>query len=109
MMKIIIGLGNPGLFYTKTKHSVGNIFVSWLAKHKLGVKETGQSSLYSMFTGNGNVSLCISKAFMNQSGRAVNSILRKYPTVTLEDIIIVHDDLEHKVGNVRIKDGGSAE
>lgn len=46
---------------------------------------------------------------MNESGKAVHALIRKYPTLTPKDILIAHDDLEHKVGNVRVKDGGSAQ
>lgn len=47
--------------------------------------------------------------YMNESGKALNALLRKYPNVPPTDLIVVQDDLEHKVGNVRIKDGGSAQ
>jgi PTH1 family peptidyl-tRNA hydrolase len=43
---------------------------------------------------------------MNESGKAVHALLRKYPTLTPNDFLIVHDDLEHKIGNVRVKEGG---
>jgi|688.fasta_scaffold1007551_1 peptidyl-tRNA hydrolase len=46
---------------------------------------------------------------MNLSGKAVHALKRSYPTLNAKDILVVHDDLEHKVGNVRIKDGGSAQ
>lgn len=46
---------------------------------------------------------------MNESGKAVRALIRKYPTLGPKDILVVHDDLEHKVGHVRIKDGGSAQ
>lgn len=46
---------------------------------------------------------------MNESGKAVHALLRKYPTLTPNDFLIVHDDLEHKIGNVRVKEGGSAQ
>jgi peptidyl-tRNA hydrolase len=46
---------------------------------------------------------------MNISGQAVHSLTRKFPVLNAKDILVVHDDLEHKVGNVRIKDGGSAQ
>ncbi len=46
---------------------------------------------------------------MNLSGKALNALKRSYPTLNANNILVVHDDLEHKVGNVRIKDGGSAQ
>ena len=46
---------------------------------------------------------------MNLSGQALSAFLKKNPRVKVEDILIVHDDLEHKVGTARIKVEGSAE
>lgn len=46
---------------------------------------------------------------MNESGKAVHSLFKKYPSLTPKDIIVVHDDLEHKTGNIRIKEGGSSQ
>jgi len=46
---------------------------------------------------------------MNLSGQAVGPFMRKNKTLTRKDMMVVHDDLEHKFGNVRIKEGGSAQ
>jgi peptidyl-tRNA hydrolase len=46
---------------------------------------------------------------MNLSGQAVTAFLKRNSNVNKSDLIFVHDDLEHKFGNVRIKNGGSAQ
>ena len=46
---------------------------------------------------------------MNNSGQCIRGILKRNPSVTNQDIIIVHDDLEHRLGNIRIKEQGSAQ
>ena len=53
--------------------------------------------------------ICLSKTYMNLSGQAVSAFFKKHPPLDRNRLIIVHDDLEHKFGNVRIKEGGSAQ
>jgi PTH1 family peptidyl-tRNA hydrolase len=92
-MKIIIGLGNPGPIYSQTRHNAGAIFIEWLAKQKYNVKTIANSSRYTLFTVNENLGLCIPTTFMNESGKGLHALLRKYPTVQPNDIMVVHDDL----------------
>lgn len=108
-MKVIIGLGNPGATYAGTRHNAGAIFLDWLCKEKLRVKSTTNANKYVLHTIRDDLLICIPTTFMNLSGRAVAALKSKYPTLTGKDILVVHDDLEHKLGNVRVKDGGSAQ
>lgn len=108
-MKVIIGLGNPGAQFANNRHNAGAIFIEWLSKEKYKPKSVSNPSRYSLFTINDNLLLCIPTTFMNESGKAVRALMRKYSSLTPKDLLIVHDDLEHKLGNVRIKDGGSAQ
>lgn len=55
-----------------------------------------------------NLTVLCSQTYMNLSGRALDSFLKKNSTVLKADILVMHDDLQHKFGNVRIKEKGSA-
>lgn len=92
-MKLIIGLGNPGLLYAKTRHNAGAMFIEWLAKNKLNCKSSSNSAKCQIFEANPNLALCIPSTYMNESGKALHALLRKYQNVIASDLIIVHDDL----------------
>ena len=88
-----------------------NVYASsfCICKEKLRVKSTTNANKYVLHTIRDDLLICIPTTFMNLSGRAVAALKSKYPTLTGKDILVVHDDLEHKLGNVRVKDGGSAQ
>jgi PTH1 family peptidyl-tRNA hydrolase len=108
-VKYIIGLGNPGLEYNATKHNAGFLVVKELAKeNKIKIKE----SRYSALLGKGRISgeevtLVLPQTYMNRSGDTVGDLLRN-DVKSIEDIIIVCDDINLKLGRVRLKKHGSA-
>lgn len=108
-MKYIVGLGNPGLEYNATKHNVGFLIVKELAKeNKIKIKE----SRYLALLGKGRilgeeVTLVLPQTYMNRSGDTVGDLLRN-DVKSVEDIIIVCDDINLKLGRVRLKKQGSA-
>jgi PTH1 family peptidyl-tRNA hydrolase len=108
-MKYIIGLGNPGLAYGSTKHNIGFLIVKELAKaNKIKLKE----KQYMSITGSGRISgeevtLVMPQTYMNRSGDTVGDIVRG-EIKAIEDIIIICDDINLKLGRVRIKKRGSA-
>jgi PTH1 family peptidyl-tRNA hydrolase len=106
-MKIIVGLGNPGRKYDRTRHNAGFMAIDILAD-SLGADIT-QEKLHALLgrVRIGSVEAIIAKpqTFMNESGRAVGAILRDtYATVS--DLIVIHDELDLPVGAVRVKVGG---
>ena len=108
-MKLVIGLGNPGLQYERTRHNVGFRVLDKLAK-KLGWKWTerrGRAVLASGTIGPEKVVLAKPFTFMNLSGEAVAELVRWYK-VQPEDILVVYDDLDLPVGKVRLRSKGSA-
>ncbi len=108
-MKLVIGLGNPGSQYERTRHNVGFRVVDKLAA-KLGWKWTGRRSravLASGTIGSEKVVLVKSLTFMNLSGEAVAELARWY-NVSPEDILVVYDELDLPVGKVRLRPRGSA-
>jgi peptidyl-tRNA hydrolase, PTH1 family len=108
-MKLVIGLGNPGSQYERTRHNVGFRVVDKLAA-KLGWKWTGRRGravLASGIIGSEKVVLAKPLTFMNLSGEAVAELVRWY-NVPLEDILVVYDELDLPVGKVRLRPRGSA-
>ncbi len=108
-MKLVIGLGNPGSQYERTRHNVGFRVVDKLAA-KLGWKWTGRRSraiLASGIIGSEKVVLAKPLTFMNLSGEAVAELVCLY-NVPPEDILVVYDELDLPVGKVRLRPRGSA-
>ena len=108
-MKIIAGLGNPGLQYAKTKHNVGFMLLDALAQH-LGAspwKEAFTSLISEVRIVGEKIFLVKPQTYMNESGSAIGPMLAYYK-VGLEDLVVVHDDMDIPAGMIRIrKKGGS--
>ncbi|MDD5950109.1 MAG: aminoacyl-tRNA hydrolase [Lachnospiraceae bacterium] len=108
-MKLIVGLGNPGIEYVGTRHNVGFETIDRMAeacsielnqhKHK-GV--TGQGIIAGE-----KVILAKPMTYMNNSGECVGAIARFYKLAP-EDIIVIYDDINLDVGQLRIREKGSA-
>lgn len=109
-MKLIVGLGNPGIKYKKTRHNVGFMFTDELA-NKLNASFSLNKSLKSniaLTTLNGEkIIIAQPQTFMNLSGEAVLAISRYYQ-IKLEDILVIYDDLDLPVGKIRIRPSGSS-
>ena len=108
-MKLIVGLGNIGKEYEKTNHNVGFMILDRLAE-ELGFsfKNRGCESDYAEFR-NSFDKFIIAKprTYMNESGKAVNSLMRKFD-VKIEDVVVINDDIDQEPGFVRIRKAGSA-
>ena len=108
-MKIIVGLGNPGLKYRETRHNVGFKVIDELRKrHK--PEEVIKSKYFrgwKIKIENFFIILCKPKTFMNESGVAVKGIVERY-NVELENLIVVHDDLDIPLGKIKIGIGKGA-
>ena len=108
-LRLIVGLGNPGTEYLKTRHNVGFWFVDALADRQ-GLRFGIESKLHAQTTKcliDGEP-LWLQKpiTFMNKSGIAVVSALRYYK-IEPEEMLVVHDDLDLSAGVARLKfDGG---
>jgi PTH1 family peptidyl-tRNA hydrolase len=106
-MKIIIGLGNPGRKYAGTRHNAGFMAVDVLAEtlHVAISQEKHHALLVKARIGSADAVLAKPQTYMNDSGRAVNAIMRD-AYADLGDLIVVHDDLDLQFGTVRVKNGG---
>lgn len=106
---LILGLGNPGLRYEATRHNLGFKTVDLLSR-KLDIKLS--LSVSNAVFGQGNldsavVYLAKPMTFMNLSGKSASSLLKKFG-LEPADLLVIHDDLDLPVGEVRVKFGGGA-
>lgn len=106
-MKIIAGLGNPGDSYRMTRHNMGFLVADALAED-CGIAL--QKKKFDALLGDGRIAdsrvlIVKPQTFMNLSGQCVRQVLDFYRR-TLEDLIVIHDDLDLAFGTVRIKVGG---
>ncbi len=109
-MKLIVGLGNPGILYTGSKHNIGFGVVRHLAKaQKVTLKkERGLRALSAKTKINDfDVLLALPLTFMNLSGEAVAALLKKYK-VALADLLIVGDELDLEFGRLKIRPRGTS-
>ena len=109
MLKILVGLGNPGLRYEFTRHNIGFRIVDSLARD-MGTEFKKVKSYYSLISrgtiNNHKVMLIKPQTFMNLSGRAVSKVVSYYK-IPLRDLLIVYDDLNLELGQIRIRKKGS--
>ena len=109
-MKIVVGLGNPGLKYEFTRHNIGFRVVDSLAQD-IEVEFKKVKSYYSLISrgmiNNHKVMLVKPQTFMNLSGKAVSKAVSYYK-IPIQDLLIVYDDLNLELGQIRIRKKGSA-
>ncbi len=108
-MRVVIGLGNPGPEYDKTRHNVGFRVVERLAKRwKSRISRRAHRSLIGEGCwGRETVFLVQPQTHMNRSGEAVVR-LRDFYHLAPSDFIVVHDDMDLTVGRIRVKENGGA-
>lgn len=109
-MKLIIGLGNPGLIYAHSRHNIGFLVVKTLARYlKVALKR--DRSVFSVTgkvkRGEHNIILAMPQTFMNLSGVAVKAMLKKFKAHP-EDLLIICDDLDLGLGRIKIRPGGTS-
>ncbi|MFA5350503.1 MAG: aminoacyl-tRNA hydrolase [Candidatus Omnitrophota bacterium] len=109
-MKLIVGLGNPGLIYGGSRHNIGFMVVKSLARSlKVVLKKDSSVSALTGKTNCGryNLTLALPQTFMNLSGIAVRALLKKYK-VSPQELLVVCDDLDLELGIVKIRPHGSS-
>ncbi|MBE9513207.1 MAG: aminoacyl-tRNA hydrolase [Chloroflexi bacterium] len=108
-MKLIVGLGNPGRGYASNRHNIGFMCLNYFAKTQ-GIrldKKQGKAR-----TGAGEVAgdkaiLARPQTYMNLSGESVSRLVKKFD-INLNDLVVIHDDLDLPLGKIRIRHGGSS-
>jgi len=108
-MKLIVGLGNPGQGHANNRHNVGFVCLNHFArkqsirfdkkhcKARIGIGEVA----------GGEVVLARPQTYMNKSGQSVGLLVRKFD-VSLNNLLVIHDDLDLPLGKIRIRQGGSS-
>ncbi|MCI6710504.1 MAG: aminoacyl-tRNA hydrolase [Anaerovoracaceae bacterium] len=108
-MKIIAGLGNPGKEYENTKHNVGFLTIDILAeKYDIKVNKIKFKGLVGEgMIGTEKVILVKPQTYMNLSGQCIREIVAFYK-LDMEDLVVIYDDIDLPMGNLRIRKKGSA-
>lgn len=108
-MKLIVGLGNPGMEYLLTPHNAGFMAIDRIAQlcdvavaNRRGRAETGRARLM----GN-DVLLAKPETFMNLSGLSVGALLKEL-NLGIQDLIVLYDELAIPMGQIRVRERGSA-
>jgi PTH1 family peptidyl-tRNA hydrolase len=104
---LVVGLGNPGDEYRGSRHNVGAEVVELLAKRHGGrLRKRKERALVDEITIDGKrVALAVPVTYVNDSGHAVGALVRRFG-VTQEQLVVVHDELDLPVGELRVKSGG---
>jgi PTH1 family peptidyl-tRNA hydrolase len=106
---LVIGLGNPGRDYERSRHNMGFLVIDELARRQgVRVSDKGAKSLTGRIRlGERELILAKPQTMMNLSGLAAKALRAKYD-VPLERTLVIHDDLDHPFGRLRIRKSGSS-
>ena len=105
---LVVGLGNPGPTYERTRHNIGSVVIDELAqrfsrslkRHKRALADVAELKI-----GEHKVVIAKPLSYMNESGGPVKALATFYK-VPLEQIVILHDELDIALGTIRVKLGG---
>ena len=107
-MKLIVGLGNPGIVYQFTPHNLGFLTIDRIAsergvdvRNRLCRALTGRTQI-----GNEQVLLAKPETFMNLSGLSVRELLDEYQLRPQSDLIVIYDELDLPLGTIRVRQRG---
>jgi len=106
-LKLIVGLGNPGARYQFTRHNFGFLVLDQLAEdQEIRIAQAGFDALWGKgIIAGQTVLLAKPQTFMNLSGKSVRK-LTDFFKIVVEDVLVVHDDLDLPFGTIRLKAGG---
>lgn len=106
-MYVIVGLGNPGNRYRFTRHNIGFMVLEKLARDfEIDLKQKSFDALWGKGKINGaDVLLAMPQTFMNLSGTAVRQLVAFFKA-DVNNLIVIHDDLDLSLGTIRLKTGG---
>ncbi|MGN1000770.1 MAG: aminoacyl-tRNA hydrolase [Bacilli bacterium] len=108
-MKLIVGLGNPGLEYENTRHNIGFMAIDNYAKAKnISITKEKFGGMYAVENiGKEKVVLLKPQMYMNLSGEVVKKFVEFYK-IDINDILIIEDDLDLEIGKYKLKSSGSS-
>ena len=105
---LVVGLGNPGADYTRSRHNVGAEVVEVLAeRHGVALKRSKERALTAeVRLGDNRVALAFPQTYMNLSGESVALLVRRHGITDPRQIVVVQDELDLPVGTLKLKKGG---
>jgi peptidyl-tRNA hydrolase, PTH1 family len=107
-MILVAGLGNPGKGYSSSRHNVGFIVVDELTKRLGASFKRGFRSLYAeAYLEEKKLILLKPETYMNRSGEAVSDAVEFFK-IPMKDIIVVHDEMDLPLGDIKVKIGGGS-
>ena len=108
-MKLVVGLGNPGVQYAGTRHNAGfDVIAELVRRWQSGKSQMKFSSeIWEVFADMGKILLVTPTTYMNRSGEAVQQITRFYQVLP-QDVAVVCDDINLPLGGIRWRASGSA-
>lgn len=107
MMKLIVGLGNPGIDYEKTRHNTGFILLDYFVKEMGLTYSNKMNGMYAKGVYNDQTYIVLKPLFfMNLSGTVVKKYIDYYK-IDIKDVLIIQDDLDLPFGKIKIKAKGS--
>ena len=107
MIRVVLGMGNPGRQYENTRHNLGFDIVERMAK-RLGMVWRDGGSLYDFATSSDDRQMLIKpKTFVNRSGLAAVDMMRRYD-LTPQELFVISDDFHLPLGRLRLRPAGSA-
>ena len=108
-MKLIVGLGNPGRGHTNNRHNIGFMCLNHFAKRQ-GIRFDRKQCKARIGLGEvagSEVVVAKPQTYMNRSGRSVSLLVSKF-NADLDNLLVIHDDLDLSLGKVRIRQGSSS-
>ena len=108
-MKLIVGLGNPGQSYANNRHNIGFLCVNYFARTQ-GIKfdqKKGRARIGTGRVAGNEVVLAKPQTYVNLSGESVSSLIKRF-NISLDDLIVIHDDLDLPLAKIRVSHGSSS-
>lgn len=108
--KLIIGLGNPGEKYKKTRHNIGFILLDLLAEEmnaKFEFNSNFNAEIAEFKSGTEKIILCKPQTFMNNSGQAVSKLINYYK-INPQDFLVIHDEIDLPFGRIKTASDSSS-
>lgn len=105
---LVVGLGNPGAEYARTRHNVGSEAVEVLASRHGGRLRPGKERALAaeVRVGSHRLALAFPQTYYNDSGLAVAALVRRHGIADLHHLVVVHDELDLPPGTLKVKVGG---
>lgn len=113
-MKFIIGLGNPGLKYRRTRHNAGFMALDFLidnlsdSKKRWRLDKKLKSKVTELTHDEQQLFFIKPQTYMNRSGEVISLLKKKYPRFDPSDLIVIYDDIDLEFGKIRVKEDSSS-